>query len=88
MIAENAPLSVEGSKFMAQQWRQLMIDESYRTGEWVSRAVLNSEDAKEGPRAFSEKREPRCRAVRERLREFVRFGRNQMNHTISEGSTP
>ena len=59
MIAENAPLSVEGSKFMAQQWRQLMIDESYRTGEWVSRAVLNSEDAKEGPRAFSEKRPAR-----------------------------
>ncbi len=59
MIAENAPLSVEGSKFMAQQWRQLMIDESYRTGEWVSRAVLNSEDAREGPRAFSEKRPAR-----------------------------
>ncbi len=59
MIAANAPLSVEGSKFMAQQWRQLMIDESYRTGEWVSRAVLNSEDAKEGPRAFSEKRPAR-----------------------------
>ncbi len=59
MIASNAPLSVEGSKFMAQQWRQLQIDESYRTGEWVSRAVLNSEDAKEGPRAFAEKREPR-----------------------------
>ena len=44
---------------MAQQWRQLQIDESYRTGEWVSRAVLNSEDAREGPRAFAEKREPR-----------------------------
>lgn len=58
-IAKNAPLSVEGSKFMAQQWRQLMIDESYRTGEWVSRTVLNSEDAKEGPRAFAEKRDPR-----------------------------
>ncbi len=59
MIAANAPLSVEGSKFMAQQWRQLQIDESYRTGDWVSRAVLNSEDAREGPRAFSEKRDPR-----------------------------
>jgi enoyl-CoA hydratase/carnithine racemase len=59
MIAENAPLAVEGTKFMAHQWRQLMIDESYRTGQWVSRTVLNSDDAKEGPQAFVEKRAPR-----------------------------
>jgi enoyl-CoA hydratase/carnithine racemase len=56
MIAANAPLSVEGTKAMAQLWRQLGIDESYRMGQWVSRSVLNSEDAKEGPRAFAEKR--------------------------------
>jgi enoyl-CoA hydratase/carnithine racemase len=59
MIAANAPLAVEGARFMGQQWRQLQIDESYRVGQWVSRAVLNSEDAKEGPRAFTEKRPPR-----------------------------
>jgi enoyl-CoA hydratase/carnithine racemase len=59
MIAANAPLAVEGAKFMGQQWRQLQVDESYRVGQWVSRAVLNSEDAKEGPRAFTEKRPPR-----------------------------
>ena len=58
MIAANAPLAVEGTKFMAQQWRQLQIDESYRVGQWVSRVVLNSDDAKEGPRAFVEKRAP------------------------------
>jgi enoyl-CoA hydratase/carnithine racemase len=52
MIAANAPLSIEGAKAVAQQWRQLQIDESYRFGAWVSRTVLNSEDAKEGPRAF------------------------------------
>ena len=56
LIAANAPLSVEGTKAVAQQWRQLQIDESYRFGQWVSRHVLNSEDAKEGPRAFAEKR--------------------------------
>ncbi len=56
MIAANAPLAVEGTKFMGQQGRQLQSDESYRVGQWVSRHVLNSEDAKEGPRAFSEKR--------------------------------
>ena len=58
MIAANAPLAVEGTKFMAQQWRQLQIDESYRVGQWVSRTVLNSEDATEGPLAFVEKRPP------------------------------
>ena len=59
MIAENAPLAVEGTKAMAQQWRQLQVDESYRLGDWVGRVVLNSEDAKEGPRACAEKREPK-----------------------------
>ncbi len=62
LIAANAPLSVEGAKFMGQQWRQLQIDESYRVGQWVSRAVLNSEDAKEGPRAFAEKRPAKWQA--------------------------
>ncbi|MBM3139516.1 MAG: enoyl-CoA hydratase/isomerase family protein [Candidatus Rokubacteria bacterium] len=58
MIAANAPLSVEGTKSVAHQWRQLQIDESYRFGAWVSRVVLNSEDSQEGPRAFAEKRAP------------------------------
>lgn len=58
MIAANAPLAVEGTKFMAHQWRQLQIDESYRVGQWVSRTVLNSDDATEGPLAFVEKRPP------------------------------
>ena len=58
MIAANAPLSIEGTKAVAQQWRQLQVDESYRFGQWVGRTVLDSEDAKEGPRAFAEKREP------------------------------
>ena len=56
MIAANAPLSVEGTKAMTQLWRQLFVDESYRMGQWVSRSVLSSEDAREGPRAFAEKR--------------------------------
>ena len=59
MIADNAPLAVEGAKAVAHHWRQLAIDESYRMGSWVSRVVLSSEDAKEGPRAFVEKRAPR-----------------------------
>jgi enoyl-CoA hydratase/carnithine racemase len=58
MIAANAPLAVEGTKAIAQQWRQLQVDESYRFAWWVGKAVLESEDAKEGPRAFVEKRPP------------------------------
>lgn len=59
LIAANPPLAVEGTKVVAQHWRQLAIDESYRLHQWVARTVLNSEDAREGPRAFVEKRAPR-----------------------------
>ncbi|MFN0147593.1 MAG: enoyl-CoA hydratase/isomerase family protein [Dehalococcoidia bacterium] len=62
LIAANAPLAVEGTKAVAHQWRQLQLDESYRFGEWVGRVVLNSEDAKEGPRAFAEKRPAQWKA--------------------------
>ena len=58
MIGANAPLAVEGSKSIAQQWRQLQLDESLRFSQWVGRVVLTSEDSKEGPLAFVEKRPP------------------------------
>lgn len=61
MIAANAPLAVEGTKAVAQHWRQLQVDDSYRLANWVARTVLNSEDAREGPRAFVEKRPPNWR---------------------------
>jgi len=58
MIAANAPLAVQGSKAMAATWRHMGMEEVRRANEWVMRYVLESEDAKEGPRAFAEKREP------------------------------
>lgn len=58
-IASNAPLAVEGTKAIGQWARQSGLDESYRMGDWVSRVVLESNDAKEGPRAFAEKRPAR-----------------------------
>ena len=41
-----------------QVWRNLAIEESAQKADWVSRIVLTSEDAKEGPKAFAEKRAP------------------------------
>ncbi|HRC61680.1 MAG: enoyl-CoA hydratase/isomerase family protein [Dehalococcoidia bacterium] len=58
MIVANAPLSIEGTKAMLQAWRMAKIDDSYRLGAWVSDRVLLSDDAKEGPKAFAEKRAP------------------------------
>lgn len=57
-IASNAPLSVQGSKAAMQFWRQYAIAESMRLAQWIDHVVLTSEDAREGPRAFAEKRTP------------------------------
>ena len=58
MIGGNAPLAVQATKAVAQYWRRLGLDESMRLGAWVSHYALNTEDAKEGPLAFAEKRAP------------------------------
>ena len=58
MIAANAPLSIQGTKAIAATWRHMGMEEVRRANDWVARYVLDSEDSKEGPRAFSEKREP------------------------------
>ncbi len=58
MIGKNAPLAVQATRAVAQVWRRYGLDESLRVDGWVSHFALNSEDAKEGPRAFAEKREP------------------------------
>lgn len=58
MISENAPIAVQGVKAVAQFWRNLFIDEHYQFSGWVNRIVGGSEDSKEGPLAFAEKRAP------------------------------
>ncbi len=58
MIASNAPLPIEGARSVVQAWRKAGIDESLRTAEWMNQVVLASADAKEGPAAFAEKRDP------------------------------
>lgn len=58
MIAENAPLAVQGSKAIMRSWRTYGIDDSLQLGQWVGAVALNSDDAREGPKAFAEKRTP------------------------------
>ena len=57
-IGANAPLAVQGTKTVAQFWRRFGLEESLQLNAWVAHRTLNSEDAKEGPRAFAEKRAP------------------------------
>lgn len=58
MIAENAPLAESGSKAIMRSWRTYGVDDSLQLAQWVGKNVLTSEDAKEGPLAFAEKRAP------------------------------
>ena len=57
-IGKNAPLAVQGSKAIIQFWRQFAIGQSQQFGVYVNKVAIDSEDAKEGPRAFAEKRAP------------------------------
>ncbi|MSQ40098.1 MAG: hypothetical protein EXR55_00225 [Dehalococcoidia bacterium] len=58
MIGANAPLAIQGVKAMAQFWRQFGLGQQQQLAEWASKYINLSEDAKEGPRAFAEKRAP------------------------------
>jgi crotonobetainyl-CoA hydratase len=66
-IAANAPLSVQHTKRVlhrtavgASDWNAAWVTEDpWVVNEEASRAVFDSEDALEGPRAFADKREPR-----------------------------
>ena len=58
-IARNAPLAVAASKQVMQQTRGLTEDEAWALQTPLVGRVFGSEDAKEGPRAFAEKRPPR-----------------------------
>ena len=58
MIAENAPVAEAGSKAIMRSWRTYGIDDSLQMGQWVSQVVMASDDSKEGPLAFTEKRAP------------------------------
>ena len=63
-IARNAPLSVRATKVVITQGLDRPLEgagSAWDVNEAADRAVLASDDAAEGPRAFVEKREPRWR---------------------------
>jgi enoyl-CoA hydratase len=61
-IAANAPLAVFATKQSAVEGLALDLDAAYENETRHSDRVFATEDAKEGPRAFAEKRPPRWQA--------------------------
>lgn len=57
-IGSNAPLAVQGTKKMLQLWRQLAYTQSQQLAAALNQSIGASEDSKEGPRAFAERRNP------------------------------
>jgi enoyl-CoA hydratase/carnithine racemase len=57
-IAQNAPLGLRLSKEVMVQAAGVSEAEGWRINDAATDVVFSSEDAKEGPRAFAEKREP------------------------------
>ncbi|HEY3737089.1 MAG TPA: crotonase/enoyl-CoA hydratase family protein [Jatrophihabitans sp.] len=57
-IAENGPLAVQASKLIARKALEWTGEKAWTEPAAVFMPVFQSEDAKEGPRAFAEKRKP------------------------------
>ncbi len=60
-IAEAAPLAARASKRLARGVIEASFDEQWARCDAQVRALMASEDAREGPRAFAEKRAPQWR---------------------------
>ena len=62
LVNRNAPLAVRGTRLAIRKGLDLPLHEAEILAEAFRERVLRTEDAKEGPRAFMEKREPEWRA--------------------------
>ncbi len=58
VIANNGPLAVRKAKETVLRTSGVPMEEAYRIEDCIVREVWNSEDSREGPRAFIEKRPP------------------------------
>lgn len=57
-LVDNAPLALEGSKYVLERAADWGMDEGWRQQEEVMLRVNGSEDAREGATAFAERRAP------------------------------
>ena len=57
-ITKNAPLAVQATKESVIRGLSTTLDEAYTIEQEISTQVFKTEDAKEGPKAFAEKRAP------------------------------
>jgi enoyl-CoA hydratase/carnithine racemase len=57
-IMECAPLSVQATKQSAMQGLELSLEQAYNGSYEAVQRMMASEDSKEGPRAFAERRKP------------------------------
>jgi len=57
-IAANAPLAVQATKESVLRGLRENMKDAYKIESELSQKIFSSEDAKEGPRAFAEKRKP------------------------------
>jgi enoyl-CoA hydratase len=57
-INANAPLAIQATKESVMRGLGVSLKEAYRVESQLAQQVFQSEDAKEGPRAFAEKRDP------------------------------
>lgn len=60
-ISSHAPLAVRAAKETAEAALDQPLDEALRLGQTLRWIIGQTDDAKEGPRAFAEKREPKYR---------------------------
>lgn len=60
-LAENGPLALQKIKEVVARTSGLPLDDAFRIESEASREIMRTEDAREGPRAFMEKRRPAFR---------------------------
>ncbi len=60
-ICENGPLAVKATKRMAKMGMEMPFESARQQVETLRYILRQTEDAKEGPRAFAEKRKPQYR---------------------------
>ncbi|ADP81349.1 enoyl-CoA hydratase-related protein [Pseudofrankia inefficax] len=58
-ITKNAPLAVQATKRSVLEGLKLGLSDAYRNEGRIAQEIFATEDAKEGPRAFAERRAPR-----------------------------